>query len=344
MPPACGTLPRTKSEMLKFLDELLETILKLDSGDPITDCPASTLAILPTRPGPLIALAHSKLHAYPFASVPPCWRRLYTDASIVKAIHLIKCNIAAIREQPSCTRPVDNIDRSLGNETTYEEQWLDEALKALDMALIMTGASGRETLVENLIAALQKHVQDPQQPPKKRRKLEGNLGNFPATKVDKRLRVSLIGDQIPSVAHLTLSGFERHLKDGGPLIIQGALTHWPALQERPWSDPAYLMEKTFGGRRLVPVELGQSYTDAGWGQSIVTFKEFMEKYILDPCKTKDQNIGYLAQHDLFAQIPSLRNDISIPDFCYATLPPQTAMQSASHNDAPSQLEEPLLNA
>ncbi|KAL9611417.1 MAG: hypothetical protein Q9167_003923 [Letrouitia subvulpina] len=330
--------------MLKFLDELLEVIFKFDVEDSITDCPASVLAILPTRPDPLIALAHSKLHSYTFDSVPPCWRRLYTDASIVKAIRLIKCNIATIREQPFGRKAVDNIDRSFSNETMYEEEWLNEALKALDMALIMTGAPGRETLVENLISTLQQYVHGSQKPPKKRRKLEGNLGTFLPAKMDKRLGVSLIGDQIPSVAHLTLSGFERHLKDGGPLVIQGALTHWPALQERPWSDPTYLMDKTFGGRRLVPVELGRSYTDTGWGQSIVTFKEFMEKYLLDRSKTEDQNIGYLAQHDLFAQIPSLRNDISIPDFCYATLPSQIAMQSGSQNDAPSQLEEPLLNA
>ncbi|KAI4216383.1 MAG: hypothetical protein LQ351_001393 [Letrouitia transgressa] len=239
---------------------------------------------------------------------------------------------------------MDNIDRSFGNETTYKEEWLDEVLKALDMALILTGAPGREIPIEDLIATLQEYVHDSQQPPKKRQKVEGNLGTFPAAKIDKRLGASLIGDPIPSVAHLTLPGFERHLKDGGPLIIQGALTHWPALQERPWSDPAYLMGKTFGGRRLVPVELGRSYTDADWGQSIVTFKEFMEKYLLDPSKTEDRNIGYLAQHDLFAQIPSLRSDISIPDFCYATLPPQTATQSGSHTVATSQLEEPLMNA
>ncbi|KAI4164489.1 MAG: hypothetical protein LQ342_001802 [Letrouitia transgressa] len=346
VPNGIQTPPRLErnSEMLKFLDELLEVVFKLDSEDPITDCPASALAILPTRPDPLIALAHSKLHSYPFDSVPPCWRRLYTDASIVKAIHLIKCNIATIREQLVCPRALDDIDRSSGNETTSKEEWLDEVLKALDMALILTGAPGRETLIEKLIITLQQHIQDSQQPPKKRRKLEGKLGTFPAAKIDKRLEVSLIGDQIPSVAHLTLSGFERHLKDGGPLVIQGVLTQWPAMQERLWSDPAYLMQKTFGGRRLVPVELGRSYTDAGWGQSIVTFKEFMEKYLLDPSRTEDQNIGYLAQHDLFAQIPSLRSDISIPDFCYATLPPQTATQSGSHNVAPSQLEEPLLNA
>jgi hypothetical protein len=43
-------------------------------------------------------------------------------------------------------------------------------------------------------------------------------------------------------------------------------------------------------------------------------------------------LGYLAQHDLFTQIPSLRNDILIPDYCYATPPrppPDSAPQKTS---------------
>ena len=76
------------------------------------------------------------------------------------------------------------------------------------------------------------------------------------------------------------------------------------------------------------VEMGVSYTDAGWGQSIITFKEFMSRYLLrDPAEAQEERgIGYLAQHDLFSQVPSLRNDISIPDYCY-TDPPAPAQGS-----------------
>jgi hypothetical protein len=39
---------------------------------------------------------------------------------------------------------------------------------------------------------------------------------------------------------------------------------------------------------------------------------FIDQYILTPSSTP----GYLAQHPLFTQIPSLRADICIPDYCY----------------------------
>ena len=102
------------------------------------------------------------------------------------------------------------------------------------------------------------------------------------------------------------------------------------------------MEKTFGGRRLIPVEIGRSYTDEGWGQSIITFKDFMQRYLLSE-ERQLEKVGYLAQHDLFSQIPSLRNDISIPDYCYTSPPPPPVGTPLEKKSIP-QLDEPLLNA
>lgn len=117
------------------------------------------------------------------------------------------------------------------------------------------------------------------------------------------------------------------------------------------------MEQTLGGRRLVPVEIGKSYTDEAWGQRIITFQSFMSTYMLS-AQTSNQNTspehdekgeetprasqtGYLAQHDLFAQIPSLRSDISIPDYCYTDPAPSPHLK---HIKPVSKLEDPLLNA
>ncbi|KAI9864251.1 MAG: hypothetical protein M1830_006132 [Pleopsidium flavum] len=135
-----------------------------------------------------------------------------------------------------------------------------------------------------------------------------------------------------------MAAFEAHLANPTPLIMTDGLTHWPALQERPWKSPSYLLEKTFGGRRLVPIELGRSYTDEGWGQSIITFREFMDRYLIN----KDNTVGYLAQHDLFSQIPSLRNDISIPDYCYTSPPPPPLGTPLAGKEIP-ELEEPMIN-
>ena len=133
-----------------------------------------------------------------------------------------------------------------------------------------------------------------------------------------------------------------------PLIFSHITEGWPARTTNPWDTPAYLLSQTFNGRRLVPVEIGRSYVDEGWGQKIVPFRDFLRDYIdsstfdasprIEPLKPR--TVAYLAQHQLFTQLPELRNDILIPDYCY-TAPP-------SHPTDPSQdqpeLESPMLNA
>ena len=139
------------------------------------------------------------------------------------------------------------------------------------------------------------------------------------------------------------------------MVITAALEHWPALSSRPWSDPRYLLQATVGGRRLVPVELGRSYTDDDWGQTIISFGRFLSEHMLrtdevseDSSATESAPVpspkGYLAQHDLLGQIPSLRRDVCIPDYCYAD-PPRPTPPSPHHAPAPTppltRLEEQL---
>ena len=185
----------------------------------------------------------------------------------------------------------------------------------------------------------------------------------------------LLKSPVPRYSQPTISAFEKHLRgvpdaiitdqdrtifqtrhsdnshDNNkidtpkPLVITGALAHWPALTDpsRSWNDPAYLLSCALGGRRLVPVEIGRSYVDEGWGQRIVPFGEFMEKLLVernDAGGTTDTETGegrsindtqqnerdkvttnpspkwYLAQHDLFTQFPILRRDIAVPEYCY----------------------------
>jgi lysine-specific demethylase 8 len=153
---------------------------------------------------------------------------------------------------------------------------------------------------------------------------------------------------IPRVSNISFAAFEAHIHhpanpDLGPepLIITSALSVWPAFTTGPWNSPSYLLFRTISGRRLVPIETGRSYVDAGWGQSIIPFKKFLETYITNPSSTP----GYLAQHDLFTQIPSLRNDIAIPDYCYTTpSPPHHSSPLASKHAAFPRLEDPVLNA
>lgn len=239
-----------------------------------------------------------------------------------------------------------------GGEERMRDEWVQEAVRLLDMAVIMAGAPGREDMVAGLLGALQGYVEalddddeddEEEGPARKKRRIEDD--RFPAEEGEKE--GPEIQRRIASRAALSMEAFEEHLGTAGlPLVVRDALDHWPALDERPWRSPAYLLKRTFGGRRLVPVEMGRSYTDTGWGQSIITFKEFMSEYLLrDATDTQErQGIGYLAQHDLFSQVPSLRNDISIPDYCYTSPPAPAPGTPLGDKEQPPKLEEPLLNA
>ncbi|KAI9867619.1 MAG: hypothetical protein M1813_008419 [Trichoglossum hirsutum] len=317
----------------------------------------------------LIRLAHDKLNAYPFKDVPVSWRKLYTDASVLKAVSQISIFTAGgylpeagearggrpedRRLEPSV--PLGPFDRDDLNSS----DWQSDVVRALDKAIIMAGAPGenRRFLIEEILNSLQSatdsmlrdHDDDDmfERQPSKRRKLDSHEINdaFPQCPH----RVPALRFPVPRVEAPSLSAFEHHLstgKDGPtPLIITKALTHWPALNERPWKRPSYLLSRTFGGRRLVPVEIGRSYVDEGWGQAVIPFRTFLSDYFFSPPSGSGHGhgVGYLAQHDLFSQIPSLRADISIPDYCYTAPPPAAAGTPLAAKPIP-QLDEPLLNA
>jgi [protein]-arginine 3-hydroxylase / protease len=85
------------------------------------------------------------------------------------------------------------------------------------------------------------------------------------------------------------------------------------MNEKRWSTD-YL--RSVAGCRLVPVELGLKYTDESWSQTLITFDDFIDKYVTHRSLTESTcSVGYLAQHQLFDQIPRLRKDIAIPDYC-----------------------------
>ena len=95
-----------------------------------------------------------------------------------------------------------------------------------------------------------------------------------------------------------------------PLVLTDCVEHWPAVSasgHRAWTVD-YI--KRVAGPRTVPIEIGSKYTDSDWGQKLMTVSDFIDQYILN-----SHQLGYLAQHQLFDQIPELRNDICIPDYC-----------------------------
>ena len=98
---------------------------------------------------------------------------------------------------------------------------------------------------------------------------------------------------------------------GQPVVVTGLLTDWPAMQL--WRRPEYLL--SLAGERTVPVELGEHYLSAGWQQQLMTVRRFLELHVLPARPRGGTPVGYLAQHPLFEQVPSLAGDIRTPDYC-----------------------------
>ncbi|KAL5107883.1 Bifunctional peptidase and arginyl-hydroxylase JMJD5 [Taenia crassiceps] len=120
--------------------------------------------------------------------------------------------------------------------------------------------------------------------------------------------------ELKRVHQPSIAEFTGILTAGIPVIITGAMSHWPACNETSdhyWS-PAYWSK--MAGYRTVPIEVGSAYTDESWGQRLVTVNQFFATFILNPDKC--QPLGYLAQHQILLQIPELANDVDIPEYCY----------------------------
>lgn len=329
--------------------------------DPILQCTKHNLNahrdLLFKFPDEALNLADAKLRVFPFKDVETCWRRLYTDASIVKACLAICENCEVPDEEGDNNGEVDTNDMvnglgwrwvqkllgGRGNMAMRDDwnldpnaPWLSPIIHIFDKALIMTGAPLRESLIETLLSTLQaatSRTLDSQDNEgdhsecyhaAKRRKISPPL--FPPDTIP----VMRLKAPIPRLSAPSFDTIEHHIQNiRTPLVITDAVEHWPAMSARPWSSRDYWMDRTFGGRRLVPVEVGRSYTDEGWGQRIMEFGDFVDKFIWGDenagIKTEEDEedsdqTGYMAQHDLLSQIPALRKDICIPDCCYIDPP------------------------
>jgi lysine-specific demethylase 8 len=329
------------------LSNSLTAIAAPTSDDPILQCTDDLQTLLFQDTANALRLADEKLHVFPFKDVHNSWRRLYTDASIVKACLAIirNCNLLGSQTEQATTHKLDvpKLIDDLQNVTKdvkicSSSPWLPEVVHTVDHALLMTGGLGREKLIETLLSTLQtatseddfsEHALDDESiPPSKRRKISQPL--FPPESVPSpRLKYP-----IPRVSAPSFDTMQEHILEiGTPLVITDAVEHWPAMSTRHWNSREYWFNRTLNGRRLVPVEVGRSYTDEGWGQKIMEFREFLDKHIWrgklrlgarprdeQGNSEDDEETGYMAQHDLLSQIPALRNDISIPDCCYIDPP------------------------
>ncbi|XP_077986161.1 bifunctional peptidase and arginyl-hydroxylase JMJD5-like [Glandiceps talaboti] len=245
--------------------------------------------------GEILAYTWEKLNTGHWKDVDIAWRHLYSIASLLKCLALM------------CSQGPDGCHCNC-----------KEALKACDMGLLM-GAP----IMDDILSHLATRIHQLQRGENEKGKIspkESEVLPQNEDKVHVSKKMKLI-DNIPhinkdrEIKHVESPSLEHfqsaYMNTKTPVVLQGAMQHWPAMATRRWSLD-YLHQ--IAGWRTVPIELGARYTDEGWSQTLMTVSEFIDKYIQN-AGSKNSDIGYLAQHQLFDQIPELKKDICIPDYC-----------------------------
>lgn len=336
---------------------------------PDSDSSLSQRTLLRKRLEDILSISYSKFYHYAFSELPLWLRQLYTDASILKFSEQFLFSSLA---------------KYLADGEYYQEadpdKELTDMVKTLDLAIIMAGAAGAKRgrawinealyLLQQCCAELPTREDEDEAWPflklRKEHSLPSAWDDLPSLSTSEPVHIP-VSQPIKRTACLTHESFQSYLDSpmhrttgAQALIISGLVDGWPARTTRPWCKPSYLLYRTFGGRRLVPVEIGRSYVDEGWGQELITFREFISSYFppssppmspspslspstSSPLKTPPtpkRDVAYLAQHPLLTQLPALRADITIPDLCYTSPPPNPFHKGP----AAEEVDEPKLNA
>ncbi|KAI8883735.1 Clavaminate synthase-like protein [Backusella circina FSU 941] len=245
---------------------------------------------------------NDRILLFPFKDVPTSWRRLMMDGGMLKCACQLK-RLLLKEHDPDMERHVQTI------------------MADLDTCHVICGAPGRDrrqvtldTLdeLQSWLSAYRRRQyqkEDPEQQQHLNKKIKTQHRNTTDDGMITKLTCPIKRrDEAPS-----LFEFLHHCNQCMPtpfIIPQGVIDDWPAFHQHPWSSIDYLL--SVASERMVPIELGSQYTDAGWGQKMMRFADFIQDYIIESPDRK----AYLAQHDLFHQIPRLEGDMRVPDYCY----------------------------
>ena len=332
-PPKPG---RDQSDCVRLEKDMLKAITyfrdfhkvikeKTITDDPIFECGEDLVQSIERNPNAAVRFADAKLHVFPFSDVAECWKRLHTDASIVVACKAI----ADLYENLLSKQPVTRKCR---------DDWVDEVLHTLDMAFLLSGTPRRIQMVHAIISKFQAEWEQYRMCEGERLDYldsvpntfflaEASEGDWDDSDLDRDDYIFNPHVTNP-VGRCIVDVFEQPgVNKDTPYVLLDIAKHWEA--SWTWHEPPVWMTLTVEGRRLVPVEIGRSYTDEGFSQKIMPFREFMENYLLHP---RPDRIGYVAQHDIFSHMPELGSMVETPPICRTQMPasrfrlPQSILQ------------------
>lgn len=232
----------------------------------------------------ITAASYEKMRNSSSSTELAIWRRMYTDSSIVKALIEVAISASA------------------------------QAISTLDYAIIVAGAAGEGRL--DLIHRLVKKIQFAFWPgPCQAVAPSGSISTLSSVHILSTAKHAIPEISTPPSLLSFQSENSRH-----PFILRNYADKWPAMTNHPWRSSRYL-RAVAGPGRVVPVEVGNNYLADDWKQVIMKWDDFLSSLELEdqPLPCRSDEVLYLAQHDLFMQFPTLRGDIVIPDYAFASL-------------------------
>lgn len=159
----------------------------------------------------------------------------------------------------------------------------------------------------------------------------------------------LASKTVKELSHLPdLGEYLKKMCHDEPFIVRGYAADWPALRDsrRQWSDTRYLAEVA-GPARVVPVEIGEQYTEPDWRQDVIPWQDFLHVSgwnLLDNVDSNKAETKYLAQHNVFRQFPALEADIVLPDIIYSCPPAPSFFPSYTAPMDEEGMETAIINA
>jgi lysine-specific demethylase 8 len=224
-----------------------------------------------------------------FKLVPVYWRRMLMDAGLLQV--LIQLRTLLTKKQSTDFQQLEPL--------------VQKIMCDLDTCSVVSGSPGpqRRWIANTILDSLQTWLSNGRNCPPAAQAKPAKASNHDPLKYPIMRLV-----EPPS-----FEWFLAHCNADRPtpfIMPRGVIEHWPAFHQHPWHSMDYLL--SVAADRVVPVEIGSQYTDHQWSQKMMRFADFIHHHIIQEQPTP----AYLAQHDVFYQIPRLEQDIIVPDYCY----------------------------